>query len=189
MIPYLPLAMASAIATATNNNTITATYGASMRYQAILGMFVFAFNTVLLPQMAAISDNHKEQLKLRNNLKRIAPWAFFSYSVITISIWSFIPYIDNGKYPDLPTIFLIMAITPGLSLIGTPYINKLLIAGMARTVLLCMSCGLIANLLIFFIFDSKNELTPALGSLFAYLVITISLISFEVARNRKSCLK
>jgi O-antigen/teichoic acid export membrane protein len=48
IVPYIPVMMATTI----GDKTITATYGAAMRYQAILGMAVFAFNTALLPQMA-----------------------------------------------------------------------------------------------------------------------------------------
>lgn len=182
VVPYLPVIMATAI----RNDVIISTYGAAMRYQAILGMAVFAFNTVLLPQMALLGRDDQERGFLMQRLKRAAPWALLLFVATVLVIWWVIPHVDRGKYPLLQQIFLILAIPPALSLVGAPYINMLLIDGRARTVLACMSAGLAVNLVGYFLLgSSRSLLAPAWASLLAYLAITVAVMGCAINGRRK----
>ena len=173
VVPYLPVMMATTI----GSDAITATYGAAMRYQAILGMAVFAFNTVLLPQMALLGRDDQERSLLMQRLKRSAPWALLLFVATVLVVWWLIPYVDRGKYPLLQQAFLILAIPPALSLVGAPYVNMLLVDGRARTVLACMSAGLAVNFVGYFLLgSSQNSLAPAWASLLAYLTITLAVM-------------
>lgn len=180
VVPYLPVIMA----TTAGSDVITATYGAAMRYQAILGMAVFAFNTVLLPQMAALGRAQQARDRLLKQLRRSAPWALLIFVLAVASIWSVIPYVDNGKYPLLPTAFLILAVTPALSLVAAPYVNMLLVDGRARVVLACMLVGLAVNWAGYLLLGgSRNPLGPAVASALAYLTITTTLILCWASRR------
>lgn len=175
VLPYLPIMMAAAI----GGDSITATYGAAMRYQAILGMAVFAVNTALLPQMAMLGRDDEGRGLLMQRLKRMAPLALLLFVATVLLIWSVIPYIDQGKYPLLPQIFLILSFTPAMSLATAPYINMLLIDGRARAVFGCMSAGLAVNLCGYVLLGSSgNLLAPAWASVFAYFTITFTTVLF-----------
>lgn len=173
VVPYLPVMSATEI----GNDAVTATYGAAMRYLAILGMAVLAFNTVLLPQMAVQGGGIKERNALMLRLKRFAPLALLLFIITVVAIWLIIPYVDRGKYPLLRPVFLILSITPALSLVGIPYVNILLLEGRTRVVLACFSAGLVVYI-IGYIFLSAFELSlaPAWSSLLSYLTITISIV-------------
>lgn len=173
VVPYLPIMMATTF----GSDAITATYGAAMRYQAILGMAVFAFNTVLLPQMAALGRDDQGRDLLMQRLKRSAPWALLMFVATVLAIWCVIPYIDRGMYPLLPQAFLILSVTPALSLASTPFINMLLIDGRARAVLACMSAGLAVNMVGYLLLgSSRNLLAPAWASVLAYLTIAVATV-------------
>lgn len=183
VMPYLPVLMA----VADGQDTTTATYGAAMRYQAILGMAVFAVNTVLLPQMAALGNDNQQRSSLMKTLKRAAPLILLTFAVIVVAIWACIPYVDQGKYPLLPTTFLILSVTPALSLIGSPYINILLIDGRARAVLVCMCSAVGVNLLAFHLLGgASNPLAAAIASGLAYLTITVAVIGCSGAGSQRS---
>ena len=182
LVPYLPVM----IATTSGSDAITATYGAAMRYLAILGMAVFAFNTVLLPQMAAQGDGKKKRNALMLRLKRFAPWALLLFIVAVFAIWLVMPYVDQGKYPLLRPVFLILSITPALSLVGAPYVNMLLLDGRARVVLACFSAGLSVNIGAFLLLSAfQNLLAPAWSSLVAYLTITVSIALCATRARRR----
>ena len=177
LVPYLPVM----VATTSGSDEITATYGAAMRYLAILGMAVFAFNTVLLPQMAALRGGVKERSALMLRLKHFAPWVVLLFGIAVLVTWFLIPYVDHGKYPLLRSIFLILSITPALSLVGAPYINALLLDGQARIVLLCFITGLIVYVIGYlFLSTSENSLAPAWSSLLCHLTITVSVAWFAI---------
>lgn len=183
IIPYLPVLMA----VADGHDTTTATYGAAMRYQAILGMAVFAVNTVLLPQMAALGSDRQQRTALMKSMTKAAPLILGVFAVTVLVIWVGIPYVDQGKYPLLPVTFLILSVTPALSLIGAPYINVLLIDGRARSVLACMCAAVGINLLAFRLLGgSTNPLAPAIASVLAYLTITVAVIGCASAGSQQS---
>lgn len=181
VVPYLPVMMAEA----SSSNTVTATYGAAMRYQAILGMAVFAFNTVLLPQMAALRRDDRDRAQLMQRLKGSAPMVLVIFVAVAAAIWFAIPYVDGGKYPLLPQIFALLAVTPALSMISTPYINMLLVDGRAATVFACMAAGLVVNTAGFALLGSSSEsLAPAWASVLAYLAITLAVVACATVRRR-----
>lgn len=181
-IPYLPIVMASSF----GDNKSVATYGAAMRYQAILGMAVFTFNTVLLPQMAALSEEKKERDRLIHRLRKLAPLLFILYTSAVFLIWWAVPYIDQGKYAHLRKVFLILSITPALSLISTPYVNKLLLEGRTQALLVCMTAGLGANLFVFYFFNEKlMAFSPAWASVSAYVTVTFMIISLAKLGKHK----
>lgn len=181
LVPYLPVM----IATTVGSDEITATYGAVMRYLAILGMAVFAFNTVLLPQMAALGRDPKEGKLLMKRLKSSAPWVLSLFVAAVLVIWVAIPYVDQGKYPLLRPAFLILSITPALSLIGAPFINMLLLVGRASAVLACFSAGLVVNIVGYLLLSSsQNSLAPAWSSLLAYVTITVTIVLYATKCRR-----
>lgn len=184
LVPYLPVILA----TVTGSDEINATYGAAMRYQAILGMAVFAVNTVLLPQMASPGhDGRDEQGPLLERLKRFAPVALGLFALVVLAIWIAIPYIDRGKYPLLQQVFLILSIPPVLSLLGTPFVNVLLLDGRARALFVCMSAGLVVNLMGYFlVIPYFGPFAPAWASLFAYLTITAAVMICEITGRPRS---
>ncbi len=182
VVPYLPVMMANAL----GSDALTATYGAAMRYTAILGMAVFAVNTALLPQMATLGRDEQGRQLLMQRLKRNAPWALLLFVAAVLLIWIVIPYVDRGKYPLLPQVFLILAVTPALSLVSTPYINMLLVDGRARAVLAAMSAGLAVNLVAYALLGaSTNALAPAWASGLAYLTITVATVGCVATKRRQ----
>ncbi|CAM5200171.1 hypothetical protein CDEN61S_01026 [Castellaniella denitrificans] len=176
LVPYLPIMMATMI----GGDEVNATYGAAMRYQAILGMVVFAVNAVLLPHMAVYGRGHSDQGLLWKHLARSAPWALVLFAVAILCVWWTIPYIDGGKYPLLRQVFLILSIPPVLSLLGTPFVNMLLLDGRARALLGCMSAGLAVNFFGYILLrPSQGFFAPAWASLFAYATITVAVVLCE----------
>jgi O-antigen/teichoic acid export membrane protein len=181
LIPYLPILMA----TVSNVDLLISTYGAAMRYLTILGMAVYAFNTVLLPEMAVNQSNKKERYLLMQRLKRSLPWVVLLFVTAVAMVWLIIPYVDDGRYKNLQKIFLILSVTPALSLLGTPYINILLVDGKSKLIFLCICLGFVFSVVGYFIFGSvSNPFAPAWASVLGYLIITLTLIFFVINGDR-----
>jgi O-antigen/teichoic acid export membrane protein len=177
VIPYMPIVLASH-----EGPLATATYGAALRYQAILGMAVYALNTVLLPSMAAASRTSGSATAVMSRVFRWAPLAVVAFAAVAALIWVALPWIDGGRYPQLGTVFLILALPPALSLASTPFVNLLLIQGRTAAVMVCMATALAMNLLSFKVLEAYAAgLAPAWASVVAYLVVAVGVAFF--ARN------
>lgn len=183
LIPYMPILMAAK----SGSDVVIATYGAALRYQAILGMAVFAFNAVLLPKLAAYGHDTEGRELFMLRMKRMLPIGVLLFICTVLSVWLVIPYIDGGKYPMLPAIFLIISLTPALSLASAPYINILLLDGRAREVFYCMMIGLAASVCGYVFFQSSKDGTwVAWVSLVTYFLIAAGSITCVRTMKRNS---
>lgn len=178
MMPYLPIIIA-------NNHEqeeLVATYGAAMRYQAIVAMLVQVFNSVYLPKLAARGRSLAYSY-LRETLGLIALIFFVGLLGVAIIFFA-IPYIDGGKYPDSQGIFLVFSMCTLSSMVSVTSINYLLINSQYRVILLIMLFGFCSTIV------CSEFLSPyfpiygiALSSLFGFLIIN-SLVSYQAWKKR-----
>jgi hypothetical protein len=96
---------------------------------------------------------------------------------ITVLVAYAIPYVDKGKYPDAPAVFMFFAGCSWLSLISVASINYLLAMQVYRPILITMALGLLLTLISYFVFSMYFPvLGIAMSSLAGYIVINGMLI-------------
>ncbi|WP_156187833.1 hypothetical protein [Chromobacterium sp. LK11] len=172
-IPYYPVFVAAY----TGEPYVTSLYGAASRYLAILNMAAFAFNTALLPQLASVK-NIGECRSIIKGLSKKLPFFILCYMLVIVIVYFGIPFVDKGKYSELPVIFLLMSIAPFLSLISSPFINILLLNNGSRLIFLTMLSALILSVVIVPLMSSvlPFQYIPAVGSIITYFLIAFICI-------------
>jgi O-antigen/teichoic acid export membrane protein len=183
VLAFLPMLLASHGDDALRD----ATYGAALRYQAVLGMAVYAFNTILLPAMAQQPrEAQRRQARLGAALRLLA-LALAAYAVAGAAVVAVMPLVDQGRYPALPLVFALIGLAPVLSFAATPAVNALLLAGRAKWILGWMLGGLGAALAAYFATRAAAAmLAPALATVAAYLVVNGGLIGSAAGLSRRS---
>jgi len=172
VFPFLPILMANH----ERNEELLATYGAAIRYQAVLGILVYSLNTVCLPMLAS-SSNRLELLALIRRFYRAIPLAIVVGAVAIAAVILIIPLIDGGKYPKLPLVFFILSGCSLLSLIAVPLINFLLIEREYKKILTCMVLGIVANVISYALMQgSLDGYEIAAASLLGYGIVNIMVI-------------
>jgi O-antigen/teichoic acid export membrane protein len=174
VIPFLPILFANH----ERNVELLATYGAAMRYQAVLGFFVYALNTVCLPVLASAGRREDMILQVRRFYRAI-PLVIVAGAMAIGAVILIIPLIDGGKYPKLPLVFLILSGCSLLSLVAVPLINLLLVERQYKQILLCMVLGFIVNLVSYALMR---------GRLGGYEIATASLLGYVVVNALVMCL-
>lgn len=173
VLPYIPVLMAAR----TGQDSIIATYGSAMRYQAIVASFTQVLNVVYLPKLAAQVKNGQALGFLEASYRSI-PKMSAGFLLVTVAVFIAIPYVDEGRYPNAPAIFALLAGCSWLSLIAVSSINYLLAKHVYRPILLIMIFGccliIIANIILKIYFPVVGI---ALASLFGYAVINGLLIA------------
>ncbi|MBM2882780.1 hypothetical protein JFK97_00020 [Chromobacterium phragmitis] len=172
-IPYYPVF----VAVYTSEPYVTSLYGAASRYLAILNMAAFAFNTVLLPQLASV-NKVEECWSIIKRLAKKLPIFIFCYLLVIVVVYLGMPFVDKGKYSELPIIFLLMSITPFLSLISAPFINILLLNNGSRLIFLTMLSALVLSIAMIPLMNKvfPFQYIPAVGSIITYLLIAFICI-------------
>ncbi|WP_146176713.1 lipopolysaccharide biosynthesis protein [Chromobacterium sp. Panama] len=179
-IPYYPVF----IAAYTGESYVTSLYGAASRYLAILNMAAFAFNTVLLPQLASVKKIDESWSLIKALAKKLPAFVFGYILVIVVIFWA-VPFVDKGKYLELPIVFLLMSITPFLSLISAPFINVLLLNNGSRFIFSTMFSALVLSIAMIPLMSEvfSFQYIPAVGSIVSYSLI--AFICILGARNIK----
>lgn len=170
VIPYYPFI----IATLMRDESLIATYGAAMRYQAIFSMAILAVNTVVIARFC----NNKEIINQHSvSFYKILPVVMFFLAVAIFAVYWAIPYVDGGKYPNLQNAFVILSICSAVSLVSTVAVNKLLAFNNYSAMLKSVLSGFVVMVVItpLFIYVN-NEIGPLLSMLTGYSLITLLLI-------------
>lgn len=99
----------------TGSEVELAAFGSAVRYYGLALGVVVATNVVLLPKLAA-AHNAAELLTLLRQTRPMVVGALALLGVVALAGYLVIPYIDGGKYPDAPSLFLILcsALAPGI---------------------------------------------------------------------------
>ncbi len=148
--------------------------GASLRYQAVLSLFVASMGTVFI-----VTFNSKE-LNLNDIWKQVFIVSLIG-SIIVLIIYFIIPFIDMGKYPSSAYYFILLSITTFLSLLSLPAINFLLKEKYFNLMLFSISTSLVLPVIVgiglFFIY--KYNVMNYIDSLL-FLMILAYAISFII---------
>lgn len=170
VIPYYPFI----IATLMRDESLIATYGAAMRYQAIFSMAILAVNTVVIARFC----NNKEIINQHSaNFYKILPIVMLFLAIAIFVIYWTIPYVDGGKYPNLQDAFVVLSICSAVSLVSTVAVNKLLAFNNYNAMLKSVFSGFVVMVIITPIFTyMNNEIGPLLSVLTGYSLITLLLI-------------
>lgn len=172
VLPYMAVLMASH----TSDSTLTATYGAAMRYQAIIATCIQVMNVVYLPKISEYVSRGESEQFLRSSLRAIPVLSVFVILVV-IAIVLVIPYIDKGRYPDAPLVFSVLAGCSWMSMLAVSSVNYLLATKVYRPILVAMMLGLFAIVVgNFYLQGVFPVLGVALASLFGYMVINLFII-------------
>lgn len=175
--PYIPFALVAHY----SGDQVIGSYGAAMRYIGIISMAGAAINVVFLPHMAKMKST-PDALNdfVISFVKRFILFAPALLVFALIVSW-LITFVDDGKYPSLPYVFMAFSFLQVISIFSAPFINLLLIHRRSRVVFLIMISGVIASLvsalpLQVFIPD----FAPVIGTCLGYMVISaLSVISSQ----------
>lgn len=174
LMPYLPVFMVNL----SGQNDTLATYGAAMRYQGIMGMLVYALNSVYLPTISQASSCD-EARSFAFRFYRTLPIAGLTVCMAIIGFSICIPYIDGGRYPMTPYVFVVLAACGFLSLTSIPAVNQLLAQRHYRQILIAISSGIAVNWIAFVVLKGVFPmLGAALASLAGYAVANSIIVYF-----------
>lgn len=170
VIPYFPFM----VATLMRDESLIATYGAAMRYQAIFSMAIVAVNTVVIARFC----NNKEVINNHAYLfYKILPFIMVFLTAGIGVIYFAIPYIDGGKYPGLQMSFAILAMCSAVSLVSTVAVNKLVAFNRYSEILKSLFSGLVLMIVLTPVLIFLDYQTgPLLSVLAGYFLITFLLI-------------
>lgn len=175
-LPYLPIVLADL----DGENHLIATYGAALRYQAILALAVYAANVVFLPKISKCDG--RQAIDMVKRFYTSLPLAILLLFIFCVfSVFS-IPYLDGNKYENLQISFLILALCSVFTLISTPMVNILISNQKYTEMLIILVLGVFCILISWpvFILISKPY-GILLSNLFGYFVIN-ALFFFHGAR-------
>jgi O-antigen/teichoic acid export membrane protein len=101
------------------------TYGSAFRYYGFLLMALESAKSVYLPVIQSISTIKGMNEIFLNHQK----YVLLSIPIIAfgclISQW-IIPWVDNGRYPDAPTVFIILSVSAFMSFAFSPHVTVIM---------------------------------------------------------------
>lgn len=181
VLPYMAVLLVSQ----SENDALVATYGAAMRFQAVTASVIQVLNVVILPKISiAVSSGQGPQF-LKLSYKRIPIMSAVIF-LVTLIVSLMMPYVDGGKYPDAPYVFMVLSGCSWMSLISVTSVNYLLARHAYRQILIAMIAGLVvivlsnAFLQLFF-----QQYGVAYAAFSGYVVIASFIL---VAARRRSIL-
>lgn len=183
VLPY----MAVLVAGHSGDSTVTATYGAAMRYQAIIATSIQVMNVVYLPKITADVGCGAGEKFLWSSFRTI-PLLSVAVLFVVGAIVLVMPYIDKGRYPDAPLVFSILAGCSWLSMLAVSSVNYLLANKVYRPILVAMVLGMAVIVLFNALFQNLIPVMGiALSSLLGYAVINVLMImmarKFSLAKS------
>lgn len=102
-----------------------ATYGAALRYYALLSLALGAVHAVLLP--AIQGANSAEQLAALYRKHARLVLAFVPVvGILALAAQWLLPLIDRGRYPQSVTVFRVLALSSIVSFAFSPHVNLLM---------------------------------------------------------------
>jgi len=102
-----------------------AEFGAAHRYYLLLTLVLAATHVVLLPRMAQAKD----KAGIMSNLGEYRRVLLAAVPLVLVSIALsplIMPWLDDGKYPNAPVVFQILALGALVSMVLSPFVNVLM---------------------------------------------------------------
>ena len=147
------------------DDTLIASVGAAMRYQALLSMVVLSMNTVFLAKF----NNNLNKKNMIDIIWKQVRNAFFISLIFIIVIYYSIPIIDSGKYPDSQIFFLLLSFSTLVSLIALPIVNSLLADNKYKEMFFSLLIGLLVGVI--FYWFSAAFVGPVIIRVFIAMII------------------
>jgi O-antigen/teichoic acid export membrane protein len=101
-----------------------ATFGAAMRFAAILSLALNAVHTVLLPSAVSLREEVARRTLLQRHRRTLPLFALIVASG-TIAMHAIMPRIDQGRYPDAVFVLDVLAVGAVISFALSPYFHVL----------------------------------------------------------------
>lgn len=181
VLPYMAVLLVSQ----SENDALVATYGAAMRFQAVTASVIQVLNVVILPKISTAVSSGQGSNFLRSSHKKI-PIMSAAIFIVTLIVSLTMPYVDGGKYPDAPYVFVLLSGCSWMSLISVSSVNYLLARHAYRQILIAMIAGLLVILISsIFLQLYSREYGVAYSALLGYVIIASFIL---VAARRKSIL-
>jgi len=176
--PYIPFML---VAQFSDDQTI-GSYGAAMRYIGIVSMMGAALNVVFLPHMAKMQST--PDLLSGFVVGFVKKFSLFAPVLLTFALlvsW-LVSFVDEGKYPSLPYVFMAFSFLQLVSIFSAPFINLLLINRRSLMAFLIMTAGVLMSLVtVFLLRNVFPGFSPVIGTCFGYIVIAV--LAFWVSQG------
>ncbi|MGS7251613.1 lipopolysaccharide biosynthesis protein [Pseudomonas anuradhapurensis] len=181
VLPYMAVLLVSQ----SENDVLVATYGAAMRFQAVTASVIQVLNVVILPKISTAVSSGQGPKFLKSSHKKIPIMSAIIF-LVTLIVSLAMPYVDGGKYPDAPHIFIVLSGCSWMSLISVASVNYLLARHAYRQILIAMIAGLLVIVISsIFLQLYFQKYGIAYAALSGYVVIASFIF---VAAKRKSIL-
>jgi O-antigen/teichoic acid export membrane protein len=145
-----------------------ATYGSAFRYYGFLIIALSSVKAVYIPVIQnaeAWTDINRIFRKHRNLILLSLPVFILG---CLISVW-FIPWIDQGKYPEAPIVFQILAMSALVSFIFSPHVTVLMKSERFLFLMVLIIIGFFLNVIInYLLIPNYGALGAACSTLIAY---------------------
>jgi len=161
------------------------TYGSAFRYYSFLLMALESVKSVYLP----VIQNTSSVAGMNTIFKKHQKYVVLSIPVILIgcfvSQW-IIPWVDKGRYPDAPTVFLILSISAFMSFAFSPHVTVIMKLEKFLFLFLLMVFCFWLNLGLNFTLIPKYKATgAAFATLISFLCVNSAIFLYS-ARLRKT---
>jgi O-antigen/teichoic acid export membrane protein len=165
------------------DDQVLASYGAALRYYALLSLALGAVHAVLLP---AIQQAHSGQELDRLYAQHFRLVLVFAPLVVLAGVLAgwVMPWVDHGRYPDSVTAFRVLAISAVVSFGFSPHVNLLMKLERFRFLVALVALALGVNVVMLLLLVPRyGSIGASVGMLIAAACVTIP-IYFESRRLR-----
>ncbi len=124
-----------------------AALGSAMRYYGIALSVVVAVNVVVLPHLSG-GDTPAEVFRRMGESARLLLFAMAIVIVGAVMGYALIPFIDGGKYPEAPVLFVLLCLGLFPGIVMAPISSALLRLDRTGDMVLAMTAGLVVTVII-----------------------------------------
>jgi O-antigen/teichoic acid export membrane protein len=151
-----------------------ATFGAALRFAALISLALNAVHIVLLPSANSLRVPAARTALIHQH-RRTLPLFVLGVVLTTFALHVVIPLIDGGKYPDSMLCFNVLAASSIVGFAFSPYFHVLAAQGEYRFLALIALAGIFVDFL------ANSLLVPHKGAIGAALSVALSTAFVNVA--------
>ena len=161
-----------------------ATYGAALRYYALLSLALGAVHAVLLPAIQEATSSEDLATLYRKHSRLVLAFAPV-VGLLALSAQWLLPLVDRGRYPESVPVFRVLALSSIVSFAFSPHVNLLMkLERFGFLLRLILVASAVAIALHATLIPRLGALGAAIATLLASALVTVRIF-FAARRARR----
>lgn len=154
-----------------------AEFGVAFRYYGLLASITAAFHIVALPAIANVTADDAGALIKR--MHRIALFALILVAGATVVTYFLMPFIDGGKYPHAPALFVTMSVSLCFGIYCGILIASYQRSGRYEVLIFSQALCICVSAAIIWVFAAANPVAAAIATSVGIAVQLLTLLAFS----------